>query len=211
FTLPVTTGTRPGVADYLPAPHGLPGFAAPVEQVYPAFASFVELADGRVLATADGADAIKVEEGGRRVRAFWRRWAVVGGKSGEPAEPGITSEVAWTFNGQTLSREEAFTASAPVTLRRWWFAVPTTAARHRVRFEGGRRELFESHEGTLEVRSSVDWPHDVSLAAPGDGALGRGARGAVPLHLNYEARDVRLHAGGAALWLISVKAEGKGR
>lgn len=29
FTLPITTGTKPGVADYLPAPHGLPGFESP--------------------------------------------------------------------------------------------------------------------------------------------------------------------------------------
>ena len=212
FTLPITTGTRPGVADYLPAPHGLPGFAAPVEQVYPAFTSFIELADGRVLATADGADEIKVEEGGRRVRAFWRRWAVVGGKSGELADAGITGEVVWNFKNGVLVREESLRSAAPVTLRRWRFAVPTTATRHRVRFEEGRRrDLFESDEGTLEVRSAADWPLDVSLAAPGDGALGRGARGAVPLHLIYEARDVRLPAGGAALWLISVKAEGKGR
>ncbi|HMH44387.1 MAG TPA: hypothetical protein VK557_12935, partial [Pyrinomonadaceae bacterium] len=35
FTLPIVAGTKPGVADYLPAPHGLPGFANPVEQVYP--------------------------------------------------------------------------------------------------------------------------------------------------------------------------------
>src|SRR4030095_14224866 len=35
FTLPITTGTQPGVSDYLPAPHGLSGFAAPVEQFYP--------------------------------------------------------------------------------------------------------------------------------------------------------------------------------
>lgn len=36
FALPITTGTKPGVADYLPSPHGLPGFAAAVEQTYPA-------------------------------------------------------------------------------------------------------------------------------------------------------------------------------
>jgi len=33
FALPITTGIRPGISDYLPAPHGLPGFAAPVEQL----------------------------------------------------------------------------------------------------------------------------------------------------------------------------------
>src|SRR5712691_10011998 len=59
FTLPITTGTKPGVADYLPAPHGLPGFANPVEQVYPAMVPFLELADGRVIAATDGADEIE--------------------------------------------------------------------------------------------------------------------------------------------------------
>ncbi len=41
FALPITTGTKPGVADYLPAPHGLPGFVAPVEQTVPAGASLL--------------------------------------------------------------------------------------------------------------------------------------------------------------------------
>ncbi len=88
------------------------------------------------------------------MRAFWRRWAVVGGKSGELADPGITSEVVWNFKNGMLVREEALRSAAPVTLRRWRFAVPTTATRHRVRFEEGRRrDLFESDGGTLEVRS----------------------------------------------------------
>ena len=43
FALPITTGTRPGVADYLPAPHGLPGFAVPVEQNVPALVPYLEL------------------------------------------------------------------------------------------------------------------------------------------------------------------------
>lgn len=210
FTLPITTGTKPGVADYLPAPHGLPGFAAPVEQVYPALVPFIELQDGRVLTTTDGADEIKVEEGGRSLRAVWRRWAVVGGGAGELADPRITSEVIWFFRGTTLVREEGLTSSEAVTLRRWWVAVPTTTARHRLRFEEGRRrDLLESNEGTLEVEASADWPLNVSVSATGDGALGRGARGALPLHLVYEARDVRLAAGQPATWLIAIKAEGK--
>jgi hypothetical protein len=52
FTLPITTGPKPGVADYLPAPHGLKGFANPVEQVYPSLVPFIELEDGRVWSPA---------------------------------------------------------------------------------------------------------------------------------------------------------------
>ena len=59
FALPITTGTKPGVADYLPAPHGLPGFAAPVEQVYPALTPYLELEDGRTIVATDGADLIE--------------------------------------------------------------------------------------------------------------------------------------------------------
>src|SRR5215213_2404052 len=86
FTLPLTTGTKPGVADYLPAPHGLAGFAAPVEQVYPALVPFVELENGRVYVAADGADEIEPSADGKSLRAVWRRWAPVGGKSGQLEE-----------------------------------------------------------------------------------------------------------------------------
>src|SRR5207247_10690811 len=59
FALPLTTGTKPGVADYLPSPHGLPGFAAPVEQTYPAFTPYIETPDGATIVATDGADLIE--------------------------------------------------------------------------------------------------------------------------------------------------------
>ncbi len=90
FTLPITTGTKPGVADYLPAPHGLPGFANPVEQVYPALVPFLELADGRVIAATDGADEIAPAADGKSLRVVWRRWALIGSKSGKFVDPHIT-------------------------------------------------------------------------------------------------------------------------
>ena len=68
FALPITTGTRPGIADYLPAPHGLIGFVAPVEQLVPAGAPYFEMADGRTLAAGDGADAIEPGDDGRSLR-----------------------------------------------------------------------------------------------------------------------------------------------
>src|SRR6185295_16016257 len=46
FAAPFTSGPRPGFADYLPAPQGLPGFAAPVEHAAPALATFLELEGG---------------------------------------------------------------------------------------------------------------------------------------------------------------------
>jgi hypothetical protein len=41
FSLPIVTGTQPGISDYLPAPYGLPGFAAPVEQFAPSMTPVV--------------------------------------------------------------------------------------------------------------------------------------------------------------------------
>lgn len=207
FTLPITTGTKPGVADYLPAPHGLPGFAAPVEQVYPSLVPFVELADGRTLTASDGADEIEPAADGKSLRAVWRRWAVVGSKSGQLEDPHVTSEVVWKIEGTTLTREETLKASADVSVKRWRLAVPTTAARSEVSFDGGRRlDRFVSDEGSLEVSATADWPLNVSVQAAGGGALGRGARGGVPLHLVYEARDVSLKAGEPVRWRITLKA-----
>lgn len=206
FTLPVTTGTKPGVADYLPAPHGLPGFAAPVEQVYPSLVPFVELSDGRVFVAGDGADEIEPSADGKGLRVVWRRWALIGSRSGQLTDPRLTSEVVWRLEGTTLTREETLKSAADVTLKRWWVAVPTTAARSEVAFEGGRRlDRFVSGEGRLEVSATADWPLNVSLQAAGGGATGRGARGGLPLHLVYEARDLTLKAGAAARWRITVK------
>jgi hypothetical protein len=119
FTLPFTTGTRPGIDDYLPAPHGLPGFAAPVEQLVPALAPYLELEDGRTIAACDGADQIEPISGAdpsdavgiipqgsiSHVRAHWKRWSVIQLDStnadlafGEPekfVEPGLSTEVTW--------------------------------------------------------------------------------------------------------------------
>lgn len=212
FTLPLTTGTKPGVADYLPAPHGLAGFAAPVEQVYPSLVPFVELSNGRTLVAADGADEIEPAADGKGLRAVWRRWAVVGSRSGQLEDPHVTSEVVWRLEGTTLTREETLNSSADLTVKRWRVAVPTTAARSEVNFDGGRRrDRFVSDSGILEVSATADWPLNVSVQAAGGGALGRGARGGVPLHLVYEARDVSLKAGRPARWRITLKAEGEAR
>src|SRR5829696_7420319 len=212
FTLPITTGTKPGVADYLPAPHGLAGFAAPVEQVYPSLVPFVELANGRTLVAADGADEIEPAADGKSLRAVWRRWAAPGTRSGQLEDPGIKSEVVWRMEGSTLTREETLRASADVTFKRWRVAVPATAARGEVVFEGGRRrDRLVSGDGALEVSATADWPLAVSMQAAGAGALGRGARGGVPLHLVYGARDVSLKAGAAARWRITLKVEGEAR
>ena len=84
----VTTGTRPGVADYLPAPHGMPGIAVPVERDVPALVPYLELADGRTIVAADGADEIHPSADGRELRVVWRRWAQLGTKSGQLVDPG---------------------------------------------------------------------------------------------------------------------------
>jgi hypothetical protein len=208
FTLPITTGTKPGVADYLPAPHGLPGFANPVEQVYPALVPFLELTDGRVITTTDGADEISPAVNSKSLRVVWRRWALVGSKSGQLVDPHITSEVSWKLAGTTLMRVETLKSTEPVTIRRWWIAVPTTATRNESSLVGDRRtEHFTSGADRTDfaTTSSADWPLKTSLLATGDTALGRGARGAIPLHLVYESRDLLLEPNRPKTWRLVIE------
>jgi hypothetical protein len=208
FTLPITTGTKPGVADYLPAPHGLPGFANPVEQVYPSLTPFIELTDGRVLVATDGADEIYPATDGQSVRAVWRRWAVVGEKPGQLIDPHLTSEVTWKLDGQTLTRQETLKSTEAMTLRRWWITVPTTASSEEVKYsEGQRWDRLKGNEGTLSVAARADWPLAISVVATGDGPLGRGARRPVPLHLVYESRNLQLSAQRPAHWSMTIKRE----
>ena len=59
------------------------------------------------------------------------------------------------------------------------------------------------------IAAAADWPLQVSLLAMGDSALGRGARGAIPLHLVYESRDLRLTPEKSAHWQMTIKVERK--
>ncbi len=206
FTLPITTGTRPGVADYLPAPHGLPGFANPVEQVYPSLVPFLELADGRVIVATDGADEIEPALDSKSLRAVWRRWALVGSKAGQLVDPHITSNVIWRFEGNTLTRDETLSSTEAISIRRWWFAVPTSADRTEVWSTGNQRwDQFQARESSLAVSARADWPLKISVLATGDTALGRGARGPLPLHLIYESRNLRLEPNRKATFQLTMK------
>jgi hypothetical protein len=206
FTLPLTTGTKPGVADYLPAPHGLVGFANPVEQVYPSLVPFIELTDGRVLAATDGADEIEPAADGRSLRVVWRRWALIGGKPGQLIDPHLTSEVVWRLEGNTLRRDETLRSAAAIKLRRWWIAVPSTGSQNAVSLENGKRkDTFTGNEGGLSVAVTSDWGLSVFLSATGDGPLGRGARRPLPLHLICEARDLSLPAGTDLHWRLDLQ------
>jgi hypothetical protein len=207
FALPITTGTKPGVADYLPAPHGLRGFAAPVEQVIPSLVPFLQLAGGETIVAADGADAIEPAADGRGLRAVWTRWARVGGKPAEWTQPPITAEVQWRLEGNALVRTERLTASRPVRIVTWSVILPSTGGelttagtpRERVDVIGGR-------EGTLRAAvTRSDWPYTITAQATGDSPLGRGARGAIPLHLRFEARDIALTPGTPAGWTLRLQ------
>ena len=189
FALPITTGPKPGMSDYQPSPHGLPGFAAPVEQIYSSLTPFIELADGRTVVATDGADVIEPGADGRSLRVRWTKWAVVGTPSGKLQDVGLTSEVYWHIDNGTLIREETLSSKQPVTIKRWWLAVPTTY--DHVETETTKAVRFSSAQGALEVSiSDANFPVQSSILATGDSALGRGVHGAIPLHLVFEARDV---------------------
>ena len=203
FALPITSGTRPGIADYLPSPHGLPGFTAPVEQTVPAGASYFELPDGRVLAATDGADDIKPGADGRSLEATWRRFALVGGKTGNLIEPGFTVSITWRIDGATLTRTETLTAAQDVSIRRVSFLLSSTATSYTnpasaIRLSGPDGVLEAATSGSLQMRSAI--------RTVGDEPLGRGPRVPIPTHVSYEANAIQLRAGQPQTWVLSLTA-----
>ena len=195
FALPITTGPKPGTSDYLPAPHGLPGFAAPVEQIYPALTAYIELADGRTVVATDGADVIEPAANAQSLRVRWTKWAVVGTPSGKIQDVGLTSEVLWRIENGTLIREEALSSNQPVSIRRWRLAVPTTFDQLETNVVNGVRvDRFKSDKGSLDVSLvSASFPVKTTILATGSSALGRGVHGAIPLHLVFEAQDITVN------------------
>src|SRR6185369_7142381 len=193
FVLPITTGPKPGMSDYLPAPHGLPGFAAPVEQIYPVLTPYVELADGRTVVATDGADVIEPGSNGLSLRVRWNKWAVIGTPPGKVQDVGLTSEVVWAIEKGTLTREETLSSKGVVTIRRWRLAVPSTYDQVETELiKGVRIDRFYSTKGSIEVRmTDANFPLKTAIVASGNSALGRGVHGAIPLHLVFEARDVQ--------------------
>jgi len=212
FVLPITTGTKPGVSDYLPAPYDLPGFAPPVEQQLPTVTPYIELADGRVVVAGDGADEIYPGQDGHSLRAVWHKWALVGGKAGQTIDPGISTEVTWTVQGNTLTRSETISAARPVSIRRFWVAVPSTATTNTTSLEHGRRmETLKGPGGTLEI--SVDessFPLNISLLATGNSVTGKGSRGAIPLVLNLETTELEVAPEKNLTWKLSLRSFSNG-
>src|SRR4030095_1181451 len=176
FALPITTGPKPGASDYLPAPYGLPGFAAPVEQSYPVLTPFLELADGRVAVATDGADQIMPSSNELSLRARWNRWAILGTKSGTPVDIGLTSEVVWRIENGSLIREETLNSNHPIRIRNWRLAVPSAYAKVETETINGLRvDRFYSPDGALEVSlSNATFPVSEAVLATGNGVLGKG-------------------------------------
>ena len=196
FALPITTGPKPGMSDYQPAPYGLPGFAAPVEQIYPSLTPFIELADGRTVIATDGADVIEPGADGQTLRVRWTKWAVTGTPPGKVQDVGLVSEVIWRIENGTLTREETLSSKQPVNIRRWWLALPTTHDKVETEMlKGARVDRFSSSKGALDVRvSDTNFPFKASIMATGNSALGRGVHGAIPLHLVLEAKNIEVRS-----------------
>src|SRR5712664_751213 len=191
FALPFVTGPKAATSDYEPAPHGFPGFAVPVEKIYPCMVPFLELEDGRTIAPADGADEIRPAADGRSVTAFWRRWVVAGSKAGETVDSDLVSEVTWSLQGNSLHRVESLIASKPLKIRRLWLAIPSSNSHFEtVELGDTRIQRLTSNGTTLDVQvNHSDWPVLISAFATGDDPLGRGDRGAIPLNVILDSKN----------------------
>jgi hypothetical protein len=206
FALPITTGTKPAISDYLAAPFGLSGFATPVEEVYPSFVPFFELADGKNYAASEGATEIFPAKDNQSLRVIWKKFAQIGTKSGERFDIGLTSEVVWKINGNKLIREETLTGDKDLTLKNWRFAFPSTATRNRSEIiENKRFDTFEGDEGIIKTNAVADWKFKREILATGDSRLSKGVLRAIPLHQILTAETIQLKAKKRQKWRLEIE------
>lgn len=206
FALPITTGTKPAIADYLPAPFGLAGFSAPVEEVYPSLVPFLKLDDGKTYATSEGADLVEPASDGQSLRIVWKKWGQIGSESGKTFANGITSEVFWRIEGNKLIRKETLTADKDLSIKNWRFALPSTADKAVIEMNGNQRtDVLSGREGTLKITAKSDWQPKIFLQTTGDSRLGKGVLGAIPIHLILEAENIEIKKDQKKVWEITLE------
>jgi hypothetical protein len=131
------------------------------------------------------------------LKVRWNRWALVGSPSGQLVDVGLTSEVVWRINKDTLIREETLSAKQPIKIRSWRLAVPTTYDHVETLVSNKTRtDRFNSAEESLEVSMvHANFPMTTQLFATGNSPLGRGVKGAIPLHVVFESRNLLVQTG----------------
>lgn len=206
FALPITVGTKPAIADYLPAPFGLTGFSAPVEEVYPSFVPFLTLTDGKTYAASDGADSITPGADARSLKFTNTKWAQIGSNPGQRFETGLRSDVEFVVEGGKLARRETLTAQRDVEIKVWKFAFPSTAPSVYEAFQNGRTTFYmNGREGKSTVTFKVPDDTKIRVIATGDSKLSKGVLGAIPIHLVAENENIKLASGQTISWEISVE------
>ncbi len=206
FALPITVGTKPAMSDYLPAPFGLAGFSAPVEEVYPSFVPFLILEDGKTYSASDGADSITPGADGRSLKFTNTKWAQIGSNSGQRFENGLKSDVEFTIEAGKLVRRETVTALRDVDIKLWKLAYPSTASSAYMAYQNGRQTFYmNGREGKATVTFRVPDGTKIRTVATGDGKLGKGVLGAIPIHLVAEAENIKLNSGQKLSWEISIE------
>lgn len=212
FVLPFVTGPKAATSDYQPVPDGFPGLGVPVEKIYPCLVPVLELEDGRTIAAADGADEIKPSSDGSSVTAIWRRWVIAGANPGILVDPGLVSEVTWSLEGNTLRRKESLTASKTLNVRKLWLAVPSRYDHLETSYvKGARIDRLTSAAKTLAVQvKESSWPLEISVYATGDGPLGRGDRGPLPVHLIIQTKSFTLKPAIPTEWELFLSTSENG-
>jgi hypothetical protein len=100
------------------------------------------------------------------------------------------------------------TVNRDVRIKRWRVVIPVTGSRWRTSTaDAVRSDVFEGREGRLAATlTHADWPYTISIRATGDAPDGRGARGPVPLHLEFETRDLVLRPDAPRGWTLRLQS-----
>lgn len=190
FSVPFTTGPKPGMSDYLPAPMGLPDIQIPVERIFPVLVPFITLEDGKQYVASEGANRIEVCSDGKSLQALWNKWGVIGDKSGERYKNGLKTTVEFRFQAGQLIRCETLCAERDVRIVEWKMAVP----------ENGQ-------DSSYLVEVSSDWKMEPYRFDPGKTRLRKGVFHSIANYKIYEAHNLDLKAGESLQWKMVIQSK----
>jgi hypothetical protein len=103
---------------------------------------------------------------------------------------------------------ETLRSSKGMTVRRLWLAIPSRGNHlETLESDGARMDRLTSNGSSLDVEvKHTDWPLQISAYATGDDVVGRSDRGAIPLQLILESKNISMSPGASERWEITLSA-----
>jgi hypothetical protein len=187
FTLPVVGNVA--LSDYSPVPFGLPQLDVPVQSSYPVLRPFVQINENQILTTQGAAQAITLQEEGKKIIITWNQ--MMSTQKKEP-ETTIQAVATWQWKDNALQYKLELIAEKEVKIQQFQFDIPSTLSNYFP-----EKRTFTDKNLNLAVKQLKSSTQKIKTKLRGatNEALFKGAFYPIPLMLSVTEENIVINKG----------------